>query len=314
MASNRQLDFLKMLPDRTLTRLHNWKYNASKVFFPWLLMTPSALVVLLVTFLPIIQAIRLSMYHTFFLEEGSFIGLDNYVKFITSDTASLKNLTNTLVFAFGSLILTFPLAIGLAILLTRDFRGRAAIRTVLIVPWVVSQLLSALMWRWVFSPDLGPIGYWLTMAVGHRFDVLGQKQTAMLGMIVTNVWRTYPYAMVLILAALTTISKELYEAATMDGASPWQQFLFITLPMIQATLLIVLIVLSVNAINMIELPLILTGGGPNQSTELLGLRVYREAFVLQNLGFASAIAVVMFGINALMSIAYIRILRNEISA
>jgi ABC-type sugar transport system permease subunit len=123
----------------------------------------------------------------------------------------------------------------------------------------------------------------------------------------------YPYAMILTLAALTTIPKELFEAATVDGAGPWQRFIYVTIPMIQSTLLVVLIVLSVNAVNMIELPLILTGGGPVSATELLGLRVYREAFVLHNLGYASSIAVVMFGLNVLMSIAYLRVLRNEIS-
>jgi multiple sugar transport system permease protein len=134
----------------------------------------------------------------------------------------------------------------------------------------------------------------------------------MAGMIVANVWRTYPYAMILSLAAIVTVPPELNEAAKVDGANAWQRFFSVTLPLIRPTLLIALIILSVNAINMIELPLILTGGGPIDATDLLGLRVYREAFVLQNFGFASAIAIVMFGMNALISIAYIRVVRNEV--
>ncbi|MDO8486002.1 MAG: sugar ABC transporter permease, partial [Candidatus Limnocylindrales bacterium] len=246
-------------------------------------MTPSALIVLLVTVLPIIQAIQLSTYETFFLEPRSYVGSANYSRFFTADNTSIKDITNTLIFALGSLALTFPIAIGLALLLTRDFRGRAVVRTILILPWVVSQLLSALMWRWVLSADIGPIGYWLTMLAGFRFDTFGQANTAMIGMIVANVWRTYPFAMILTIAALTTIPKELFEAATVDGAGPWQRFIHVTMPMIRSVLLVVLIILSVNAINMIELPLILTGGGPASATELLGLRTYREAFVLHNL-------------------------------
>jgi ABC-type sugar transport system permease subunit len=276
-------------------------------------MTPSVLIVLLITFLPIAQAIRLSLNETFFLEQGIYIGLQNYIQFFSTDLSSPKNISNTLIFAVGSLVLTFPLAIGLALILKQNFPGRTIIRTILILPWVVSQLLSSLMWRWVLSPDIGPLGYWLTKVAGYRFDTLGQINTAMLGMIITNVWRTFPYAMVLILAALMTIPNELYEAARVDGAGAWNRLRYITLPMIRSTLLIVMIVLSVNAINMIELPLILTGGGPVQATELLGLRVYREAFVLQHLGYASSIAVVMFSINALMSIAYIRVLRSEVT-
>ena len=313
MVRDKQVEISPTITDSLSKKTRSRKLRKPTAFFPWLLMTPSALIVLLVTFLPIIQAIQLSMYQTFFLERGSYVGFENYSRFFTADNTSIKNITNTLIFAFGSLALTFPIAIGLALLLTRDFRGRTAVRTILILPWVVSQLLSALMWRWVLSPDVGPIGYWLTMLAGFRFDTLGQVNTAMIGMIVTNVWRTYPYAMILTLAALNTIPKELFEAATVDGAGPWQRFIYVTIPMIQGILVVVLIVLSVNAINMIELPLILTGGGPVSATELLGLRVYREAFVLHNLGYASAIAVVMFGINALMSIAYIRVLRSEIS-
>ncbi len=276
-------------------------------------MTPSALIVLLVTFLPIIQAVQLSTYHTFFLQSGKYVGIANYSRFFTVDNTGIENIATTLIFAAGSLILTFPIAIGLALLLTRDFRGRTVVRIILILPWVVSQLLSALMSRWVLSPDLGPVGYWLTALTGARFDALGQANTAMIAMIGTNVWRTYPYAMILTLAALTSIPKELFEAATVDGAGSWQRFRYVTWPMIQSTLLVVLIVLTVNAINMTELPLVLTGGGPASATELLGLRVYQEAFVLNNLGYASAIAVVMFGMNALMSLAYIRVLRSDIS-
>ena len=274
-------------------------------------MAPSVLLVLLVTCLPIVQAITLSFRETFFLQQGPFIGLDHYRRFF-ADPTSHMNIVRTLIFAAGSIALTFPLAIGLALLLSREFPGRAVVRTLLILPWVVSQLLSALMWQWVLSPNIGAIAYWLGRLAGDRIDILGTTDTAMAGMIVANVWRTYPYAMILTLAAIVTVPPELNEAAKVDGANAWQRFFSVTLPLIRPTLLIALIILSVNAINMIELPLILTGGGPIDATDLLGLRVYREAFVLQNFGFASAIAIVMFGMNALISIAYIRVVRNEV--
>lgn len=284
--------------------------SKSHALFPWLLMAPSVLLVLLVTVLPIVQAVSLSLRETFFLEQGQFIGADHYKRFF-ADPSGHRNIVTTLVFAAGSIALTFPLAIGLALLLSRDFPGRAVVRTLLILPWVVSQLLGALMWQWVLSPNIGAIAYWLGKFVGGRVDILGTTNTAMAGMIVANVWRTYPYAMILTLAAIVTVPQDLYEAAKVDGANARQRFFSITFPLIRPTLLIALIILTVNAINMIELPLILTGGGPIDVTDLLGLRVYREAFVLQNFGFASAIAIVMFGMNALMSIAYIRVLRSE---
>jgi ABC-type sugar transport system permease subunit len=133
----------------------------------------------------------------------------------------------------------------------------------------------------------------------------------MLGVIIANVWRTFPYAMILTLAALQTIPNDLYEAAKIDGAGRWNLFRFVTFPMIQNTFLIATIILSIHYFNMIELPLVLTGGGPVNRTELLGLRVYREAFVLFKYGFGSAVAMLMFVVNIVVSLAYIRILRAE---
>jgi ABC-type sugar transport system permease subunit len=142
-------------------------------------------------------------------------------------------------------------------------------------------------------------------------DLLGSPDTAMLGVVVANVWRTFPYAMILTLAALQTIPAELYEAAKIDGAGRWNLFRFVTFPMIQNTFLIATIILSIHYFNMIELPLVLTGGGPVNRTELLGLRVYREAFVLFKYGFGSAVAMLMFVVNIVVSLIYIRILRAE---
>jgi ABC-type sugar transport system permease subunit len=203
------------------------------------------------------------------------------------------------------------MALGLALLLNRPFPGRTFFRTMLILPWVVSQLLTALLWRWLDSPLLGPLAYVLGVLTDSRVDILGDPSTAMGGVIVANVWRTFPYAMILILAALQTIPYDLYEAARIDGAGRWNVFRYVTFPMIQNTFLIATIILSVHYFNMIELPLVLTGGGPVNRTELLGLRVYREAFVLFKFGFGAAIAMIMFIINIVVSLAYIKILRAE---
>lgn len=133
----------------------------------------------------------------------------------------------------------------------------------------------------------------------------------MITLIVVNVWRTFPFAMVLILAALQTIPVEIYEAAELDGAGEFRRLISVTIPMISGTLLIALIMVTINCVNMVDLPLILTGGGPVHATDILGLKVYREAFFLNRFGYASAIAMIMLAINAVISIAYIRVLRRE---
>jgi multiple sugar transport system permease protein len=273
-------------------------------------MAPSVLLVLCVTFLPILQAIQLSFRETVFLEQGGWVGLEHYESFLGT-SAGVHSIVVTLVFTAASLVLTMPLALGLALALNRPMRGRALLRTALILPWVASQLLTALMWRWVLDADIGPVAYGLGLLANGPVDLLADSAGAMVGMVVANVWRTYPYAMILLLAALQTVPRELHEAAKVDGASAWQRLRFITLPAIRSTLLIATIILSVNAVNMIELPLVMTGGGPADATNLLGLEVFNEAFVLNHLGFASAIAVVMFAINAIVSLAYIAVLRED---
>ena len=277
---------------------------------PWLLMLPAVLIVVVVTFAPIIQAVSLSFHETKFLTVGQFVGLEQYRRFFGEPT-NVQILLNTFVYALSCLVLTVPLALGLALLLNRPFPGRTFFRTVLILPWVVSYLVSGLLWLWLDSISIGPVAYALSMLTNSRVDILGNPNTALLGVIVVTVWRTYPYALILSLAALQTISSDLYEAARIDGAGNWEVFRFVTLPMIQNTLLIVLIILSVAYFNQTDIPLVMTGGGPVDRTELIGLRVYREAFLLFNYGYGSAIAMVMFGVNVVISLAYVRTLRTE---
>ncbi len=277
---------------------------------PWLLTMPAVLLVVAVTFLPVFEAMSLSLHETSYLKTGKFTGLAHYVRFFR-DPLAWQNISNSVVFTSGSLALSLPIAVGLALLLDKPLPGRAVFRVLLILPWVVSQLLTALLWRWLDSPLVGPLAYVLSVLADRRVDILGDPSTAMLGVIAANVWRTFPYAMVLTLAALQTIPADLYEAAKIDGAGPIRTFFNVTLPMIQNTVLIATIILSVHYFNMIELPLVLTGGGPVNATELLGLRVYREAFELFRFGSGAAIAMLIFVVNVVVSIAYIRVLRAE---
>lgn len=302
--------FTATAPDLAQRRSTTKRRLQQLPLLPLALMLPAVVLVLLVTFAPIIQGINLSFHQTRYLRQGDFIGLDHYLRFFR-DPSGLLSLLNSAVASLGSLFCALTIGLCLALLLNRQFRGRVILRTLLIMPWIMSPLLSALLWRFMYSPQIGPVAYLLGQLTNSRFDLLGNPDTAMLGIIIAAVWRSYPYPMILILAALQTIPEELYEAARIDGAGRWQLFRHITVPMIQNTVLIVIIILTIGYFNMVELPFVLTGGGPLDRTEVIGLRVYQEAFVLHNFGFASAIAVIMLLINIAISLIYIRILRNE---
>ena len=275
-----------------------------------LFLLPSLVVVIAVTFYPIVYAIRVSLYQTSYLKMVKFFGVGHYVKFL-QESLGWHNVLNSMVYTFGSLAVALPLGMILALMLNHDIRFRVLFRTLIIVPWIISQIVTALLWGWLLNPQFGPVNYFIREWFGAPFDFLGQTSSAMPTLIMTNVWRSFPYPMLLLLAALQTVPEEFYEAAKVDGATALQRFWRITLPMIRNTLLITTIMLSLHYFNMITLPFILTGGGPVGVTDVMSLRVYREAFSFYHMGLASAIAVYIFAFNIVFSLLYIKILRTE---
>lgn len=279
-------------------------------FTPWFLILPAVILIAFVTLLPMAEAIKLSVYETNFLETGDFVGLKHFRAYL-QDPAGRHNIVVTLVFTFGSMALAMPLALALALLLNKPLRGRTFFRTILILPWVISQLLTSILWALLYDPSIGPIGDLLELLGGAGFAALGSAETAMPALIVASVWRSFPYGMILLLAALQTVPRELYDAVEVDGASRWQGFRYVTFPAILPTFLIAMLILSISYVNMVEIPLVLTGGGPAGATEVIGLRVYQEAFRLHNFGFASAVSMLMFAVNIAICAIYIKTLRRS---
>lgn len=278
--------------------------------FEYCLLLPALAVAALVVFYPIVFAVDLSLHETSFLTKGAFIGLQHYATFFGS-AGGWQVLKNSLVLVLGSTALAIPIGLGLALLLHMKIRLKAAFRMILVLPWVISQVITALLWKWILNVQFG-LTRLLTDALGLLpVDFVGEFETAMPTLILVNVWRTFPFAMLLLLAALQTVPRELHEAAEIDGAGAWARFRHVTLPLIKSTLLVVAIMLGLSYFNHLDLPLILTGGGPLGETRILALAAYEEAFVLNKMGYGSAIAMVVFTVNILLSLAYLRLLRTE---
>jgi multiple sugar transport system permease protein len=277
---------------------------------PYLFVSAAVLLVLLVSLYPILYAVRLSLYETEYLRIGRFVGLANFVR-AALDPRIQHSVGASLMYVFGSLALVLPIGLGLALLLNRPIRFRTVFRTVLIVPWIVSQTVTAMLWAWLLNPNFGPVNYLLaTLGVG-RVMFVANPGLAMKTLIVANVWQSYPYAMILLLAALQTIPEQLYEAARIDGASPARCFRFVTLPMISNVLLVVVIMCSLHYFNMVTLMYVLTGGGPVFRTETLSLTVFLEAFTHWDMSLASTVGIAIFVCNVGFSLLYIRLLRRE---
>ena len=282
----------------------------SRAHLAYLFLAPALLLVILVTLIPVAYALGLSMLKTSFLNVVGFAGLANYAQFL-GESLGRQNVRASVVWVLGSLVLSVPIGLGLAILLNRDFPFRTVFRTILVLPWVITLVATALLWGWILNPQYGPIDFVLRQLTGTTVNFLGDPTWAMVSMIVANVWQSYPYAMILALAGLQTIPGDLLEAASIDGATTWRQFLSIKLPLLRNHLLVATILLGINYFNQVTMPLILTGGGPVNATYVMGVRVFNEAFSYYHMGFASAIAVYMLLFNLIFTLIYLRVLRGE---
>lgn len=274
----------------------------------WGLILPSIVVVALVSILPIAYAINLSLHNTEYMQIGGFAGFDNFLPIFTT-SEGWGQIGRSLVYVVGSLMITVPLSLGLANLLNQEVRFRRVFRILILLPWVVSQTVAALLWKWLVDPNYGPLG--LGNIGGMRVDFLSDPVLAMILLIVVNVWISYPLATILCLASLQTIPSELLEAAQVDGAGAFRRFLQVTLPLMKPTLFVVAIQLTLLYFNMVTLVYTLTGGGPLDGTNVLSLSAFKQSFEFFHLGLGAAYSVVLFAFNVLFGAAYIRLLRSE---
>ena len=246
------------------------------------------------------------MEYTKFIE---YVGLKNFFIFLTNPY-TWRSIKVSFVYVLGSVVISLPLGIALAVILNQEIRFKALFRSIIIIPWVLAQLVAALLWKWLLDPVYGPINYLFSQAGFNKIS-LGDQKWTMLILIFVNVWRSYPFVMVLILAALQTVPKEFYEAAKIDGASKTQSFSRITIPLIMPTLIITLIQITLHSFNMVTLIFLLTGGGPLELTTTLSLKVYMDAFQYWKLPFSAIGGIVVLLFNIIFSLIYIRLLRRE---
>jgi multiple sugar transport system permease protein len=278
-------------------------------FAPAILIAPAVLMVVLVSIYPVIEAFVLSTFQTRFAEKIRFVGLSNYAALLT-DPTFWNAARNSLSFTGVSLLVTIPLSLGLALLLNERLPLQGVVRTIVIIPWVLSQTVVALLWAWLLNADFGPMTYLGEIITGVRIQFLSSPGSAMASLIAVNVWASYPQATLLLLAAVQTIPGELYEAAHIDGASGVRAFRFVTLPLLKPTLLVVLIQLTLLYFNMVTLIYTLTGGGPMAGTETLALRVLKTSFEDWNLGRGAALGMIITIVNLVFSLIYVRALRG----
>lgn len=289
-------------------RRHSGVGDRSPLGLSWGLILPSIVIVAIVSIFPIAYAINLSLHETTYMQVGDFVGLQHFVRIFGTPEGQAQ-IARSLVYVVGSLVIAVPLSLGLASLLNQPVRFRRVFRIMILMPWVISQTVAALLWKWLVNPDYGALG--LGDLPWGRLDFLADPSLAMVLLVIVNVWISYPLATILCLAALQTIPHELREAAEVDGAGPFRRFTSVTLPLLKPTLFVVAIQLTLLYFNMVTLVYTLTGGGPLDGTNLLSLAAFKQSFEFFNLGLGAAYSVVLFIFNIVFGAAYIQLLRGE---
>lgn len=252
---------------------------------------------------PIAYTIYLSFYTTPPAGAQVWNGLTNYTSIATSSRFWMIT-QNTMYWTVVSTILAFIIGTAAALVVQREFFGRGLVRGILLIPWVISHVATAYIWRWIFHSDFGLIsGMLIDLGIiNSPIRFLDSTALAMPTLILVNVWKDFPFIMIMMLAGLQTVPDQLLRAARIDGAGAWNQFRHITMPHLKGVVLITLLLTIVGNLNHFTLPWVMTGGGPASSTHIWITEVYALAFRSLRFGLASAFAVLLFII--MMSLAY----------
>jgi multiple sugar transport system permease protein len=277
---------------------------------PLLYFLPTLALLLVVFLYPIYYATSVSLYETKFFKPVRYVGLENYARVLT-DANLWPSIRNSIVFGLGSLAGSIPIGLGLALLLNRIRVLKGPLRTLILMPWVMSQAVVGLLMVWFLNPSYGPVARVVELLGFPKLVLFSNPSWAMPALIAINVWWSSPLAMVLILGALQTVPRALYESVVVDGGSSWVCFRHVTLPFIRNTIASTVIMLALLYFNMVTLILVTTGGGPIGSTETFSLRIFLDLFSRFRLSDAAAQAVLLLLLNVGLTVAFIRLFRRR---
>jgi len=270
---------------------------------------PSFIFVALFSIFPIVESLRLSFYRMILTLPWlgqRMVGWENYRDLLT-DPVALASIRTTLIFIAVTIPLELLVGLGIALVLNEMFRGRGLLRAVVLIPWAVPTVVASQMWRFIFNDRYGLVNFMLFGADTSRYWApLAHPHFALAAIMVAEIWKTTPFAALIILAGLQSIPDDLYEAASVDGATPWQKFRHLTLPLLKPALLLALLFRTSDALRVFDLVFVMTQGGPADATNVLQFYGYKKTFAEGMIGYGSAIAVTVFFMSLVLALAYLR--------
>jgi multiple sugar transport system permease protein len=262
----------------------------------YLFLLPNILGFLVFSSIPVVATFSISLLDWDLIRAPRFVGIDNYVKLLTDDVVFRKVLFNTAYYVVGTVPAGIILSLLLALAMNANVRGIALFRVIFFIPVISASVAVAVMWRWLYNTDFGLINLILTSVGLKGVPWLSSTAWAMPAVILMAIWKSLGYNMVIFLAGLQSIPAHLHEAAAIDGANGVQRFRYITLPLLAPTTFFVLVISVISSFQVFDLAFVLTKGGPGDATNTMVMYIYNQAFQFFHMGYAAAIAWVLFAI------------------
>ena len=293
------------------------EYSFQRNIHGYLLIAPAIFAILLLSVYPLLQGIWISLLNYDMTKAnapnfGTFAGLKNYLV-VFANSKYRNAVMNSVVWTLVNIVIQLALAMGVALILNEKLKGRGVFRTMALLPWAIPAAISALTFSALYDTKIGVFNAILIRLgiLKEGYSFLGNVTSAMPAVIVANVWKSTPFLMIFILAALQGVSYDMYESGAIDGAGKLKRFLYITLPNIKEPMAVAVILNLISIFNNFNAIWLLTKGGPLDSTEIMYTDAYRQAFVDHKFGYAAATSVVIFIVIAILTVIYVKMISSD---
>lgn len=289
------------------------KKSLTEKQFAWIIISPAILIVFGIVLYPLVQTFLYSLkdMNQISANKGDFVGLANYIN-ILSEVTFWQNLGRTVYFSVVSISLEVILGVAIALLLNENFFGRKLLAAIVVIPWAIPNIVSSTLWKWIYHPEYGALNALLTQfnIIESYQSWLGTPWLAMNMIILADVWKMTPLAVIFFLSALQLTNKSIYEAAVMDGAGLVRRFFHITLSYLKPMLLVIIVMRTMETFKVFDLIYVMTKGGPANGTMVLGYQAYAKVFENLNYSDGASYSYLIAILIAILTITYIKVLKR----
>ena len=281
-------------------------------FSAYAFMIPAAVIYLSVIVVPVFYSLYISLFKWNGVSDKEFVGMGNYINLFTNDSTFLIALKNNLIWIVLTICVTMTVSLGFAVLLNKQFRGRTVFRAFFYFPCVIAPIAVAIIWRWIYNPNIGFINEFCeALGINFKQTWISDPNVSLYAIFFAALWQGIGQPMILFLAGLQSVSPDVLEAATIDGAGPVRKFFSVTVPLMKETFVMVIATLIVAAMKVYDVVQGLTGGGPNNATQMLATYMYSQTFQYNNVGMGTAVACVMVVMMMVVIVPYVSFTAKE---